>query len=160
MPRPARAELLKPHNRRTVAVVVSIFISTNTSTRLLRLDLPKNFVLLCPIFPVIPSSLYLVRSSTGSDFGWRLIRESRITSFTCQLPGATKPAPIPAASPVLVPIPAMSAWKSEALTLLHFARDRIFASRLATAPSVWSGACACVDLPVFVVHLVANWNFA
>ena len=88
------------------------------------------------------------------------IRESRIASFTGRLPGATKRAPTPVASPALAPIPAMSAWKSEALTPLHFARDRVSASRFATARSTWSGASACADPFVFVVPLVDNWNFA
>ena len=98
-------------------------------------------------------------ASTLQQFAAR-IRDSRIASFSGRLPAATKRAPSPAASPFLVPIPAVSAGKFEALAPLHFARDCVFASRLATAPSVWSGACVCVDLSVFVVHLVANWNFA
>jgi hypothetical protein len=98
-------------------------------------------------------------ASTIQQFAAR-IRESRIASFSGRSPAATKPAPSPAASPFLVPIPAVSAWKSEVLVPLHFARDHVFASRLATAPSAWSSACVCVDLSVFVVHLVAKWNFA
>jgi hypothetical protein len=54
----------------------------------------------------------------------------------------------------------MFAAKSEALMPLRFARDLVFASKLAIAPSAWLSASACVDLFVFAVHLAANWNFA
>ena len=88
------------------------------------------------------------------------IRESRIALFKYQLPFATRLELARAAWTALVPIPAMFAWRSEALMLLRFARDLAFASTLATAPSAWLSASVYVDLFVFAVHVAANWNFA
>jgi hypothetical protein len=62
----------------------------------------------------------------------QFIRESRIVAFNARLSGVRKQAPVRAVSPVLVPIPARSVPKFEALTLPRFERDRVFASRLAT----------------------------
>jgi hypothetical protein len=62
-----------------------------------------------------------------------------------------KPEPIPAVWPVLAPIPAMSAWKSEALKLLHSAKDLVCVARLSAALVARLIASGRVDLFAFVV---------